>query len=187
SLGILTPEKADRLRKAGVDRVNHNLETSEHHFGRIVTTHQYTERLSTVQTIKDAGMEVCCGGIVGMGEADEDVVGLAFALRTLGVDSVPVNFFDPRPGTPLESLPRPSPRWCLKVLAMFRLVHPRADVRAAGGREACLRSLQPFALCAVSSIFTSGYLTTPGMTPAQDHQMIADLGFEIEEEPPLLT
>jgi biotin synthase len=178
SLGVLTAEKARRLKEAGVDRFNHNLETSERFFPEVVTTHGFADRVSTIRLAKEAGMEACCGGIVGMGEDDDDVVELAFALRELAVESVPVNFLDPRPGTPLGALPRVTPQYCLKVLCLFRFLHPRADLRVAGGREVNLRWLQPMALYAVNSIFTSGYLTTPGATPSQDHQMIRDLGFE---------
>ncbi|MBI4508916.1 MAG: biotin synthase BioB [Deltaproteobacteria bacterium] len=183
SMGMLTPEKARRLKEAGVDRFNHNLETSERFFPEVVTTHKWADRVKTVKVAKEAGMEACSGGIVGMGETEEDVLDLAYALREIEAESVPVNFLDPRPGTPLESLPRVTPAYCLKVLCMFRLVHPKADLRVAGGREVNLRWMQPMALYAVNSIFTSGYLTTPGAHPSQDHQMIRDMGFEIEEAP----
>jgi biotin synthase len=181
SLGHLTPDRAARLKAAGVDRFNHNLETSARYYPEVVSTHTYEDRVATVKIAKAAGLEACCGGIVGMGENQEDVVALASALRDLDVESAPVNFLDPRPGTPYEGIERLSPRYCLKVLAMFRFMLPRADLRVAGGREANLRWLQPMALYVVNSIFTSGYLTTPGASPPMDHQMIRDLGFEIEE------
>ncbi len=199
SLGELTPEKAQRLKAAGVDRFNHNLETSARMYPAIATTHTYDDRVATVKIAKAAGLQACCGGIVGMGEGPDDVVDLAFALRELEVESAPVNFLDPRPGTPFADLPRGpawlrqaggeaersllrlSPQYCLKVLAMFRFLLPRTDLRVAGGREVNLRWLQPLALYAVNSIFTSGYLTTPGATPSADHQMIRDMGFTIEE------
>ena len=181
SLGILTPEKAQRLKEAGVDRFNHNLETSERYYPEIVGSHTYADRVATVKMAKAAGMEACCGGIVGMGESDDDVLDLAFALRELAVESTPVNFLDPRPGTPLGDRPRLTPQHCLRVLALFRFLLPRTDLRAAGGREVTLRWLQPLALYAVNSIFTSGYLTTPGAAPSADHQMIRDMGFTIEE------
>ncbi len=181
SLGLLTEDKARRLKEAGVDRFNHNLETSERFFSEVATTHTWADRVNTVKLAKAAGMEACAGGIVGMGESQDDVIDLAFALREVGADSVPVNFLDPRPGTPFAKLERMSPTQCLKTLAMFRFVHPRADLRVAGGREVNLRWMQPFALYCVNSIFTSGYLTTPGATPSTDHQMIRDLGFEWEE------
>jgi biotin synthase len=180
SLGLLTPAKAERLAAAGVDRFNHNLETSERHFGTIVTTHTWADRVNTVRAARAAGMETCCGGIVGLGEDDEDVIDLALALRELEVDSVPVNFLDPRPGTPLSGYTRVSPTHALATLCMFRFLHPRADLRVAGGREVTLRSLQPLALYPANSIFTNGYLTTGGAEANQDLQMIADLGFELE-------
>ncbi len=180
SLGLLTPEKARRLAEAGIDRFNHNLETSERHFAKIVSTHTWADRVETVRIARAAGMETCCGGIVGMGEAEEDVLDLAYALRELEVDSVPVNFLDPRPGTPLGESSRVEPTYALKVLCMFRFLHPRADLRVAGGREVNLRSLQAMALYPANSIFTSGYLTTGGNRPDVDVQMIRDLGFEIE-------
>jgi biotin synthase len=181
SLGNLTPDKAARLKAAGVDRFNHNLETSESYYPEVVSTHSYRDRVETVKIAKAAGLEACSGGIVGMGESKDDIVELAFALRELEVESTPVNFLDPRPGTPFAGLPRPTPQHCLRVLAMFRFLLPRTDLRVAGGREVNLRWLQPLALYAVNSIFTSGYLTTPGATPSADHQMIRDLGFEVEE------
>jgi len=181
SLGNLTAEKASRLKAAGVDRFNHNLETSERYYPAVVSSHTYEDRVATVKIAKAAGMEACCGGIVGMGESLDDVVDLAFALRELDVESTPVNFLDPRPGTPFADLPRMTPQHCLRVLSMFRFLLPRTDLRVAGGREVNLRWLQPLALYAVNSIFTSGYLTTPGAAPSADHQMIRDLGFEVEE------
>jgi biotin synthase len=128
-------------------------------------------------------MEICSGGIVGMGESQEDVLDLGYALRELGADSVPINFLDPRPGTPLGERPRVEPTYALRVLCAFRFLHARADLRVAAGRETVLRSLQAFALYPANSIFTSGYLTTSGNQPSVDHQMIRDLGFEIEEVP----
>lgn len=184
SLGILTEESAKRLADAGVDRFNHNLETSERLYPSIVGSHTYQDRVRTCQLAKDAGMDICSGGIVGLGEEREDVIDLCFALRDLDADSIPVNFLNPRPGTPLgERGNGLTPHYCLKVLALFRFVHPRKDLRVAGGREVNLRSLQPLALYAVNSIFTDGYLTTDGAKPSADHQMILDMGFEIEEVP----
>jgi biotin synthase len=181
SLGLLTEDKAKRLAEAGVDRFNHNLETSERFFAEVASTHTWADRVNTVKLAKAAGMEACTGGIVGMGETQDDVIDLAFALADVNADSVPVNFLDPRPGTPFAKLERMSPSQCLKTLAMFRFVHPKADLRVAGGREVNLRWMQPLALYCVNSIFTSGYLTTPGATPSTDHQMIKDLGFEWQE------
>lgn len=180
SLGLLTEAKARRLAEAGVDRFNHNLETSERYFDQVVSTHTYRDRVETVRLAKEAGMTTCCGGIVGLGESEEDLLDLAFTLRELEVDSVPVNFLDPRPGTPMAWRDRIDPRYALRVLCLFRFLHPRADLRVAGGREVTLRSLQPLALYPANSLFTQGYLTTGGAAASDDHQMIADLGFELE-------
>lgn len=180
SLGLLQDGQAEALKAAGIDRYNHNLETSPRHFPQIVTTHGIEQRMDTVRRAKAAGLEACCGGIVGMGEDEEDRVDLALELRELEVESVPLNFLDPRPGTPLEGSTRLSPAECVQTLAMVRMVHPRADVRIAGGREVVLRSLQPLALHAANSMFTDGYLTTPGAAPSEDLQMIRDAGFEPE-------
>ena len=180
SLGILTAAKAQRLKTSGVDRFNHNLETSERHYEKIVSTHTWRDRVETVQLAKDAGMDTCCGGIVGLGESEDDLLDLAFALRDLDVDSVPVNFLDARPGTPLAGYPLVEPGYALRALCMFRFVHPRTDLRVAGGRELTLRALQAMALYPANSIFTQGYLTTGGATAHADHQMIKDAGFELE-------
>ncbi|MEZ4366243.1 MAG: biotin synthase BioB [Kofleriaceae bacterium] len=180
SLGILTEAKAQRLAAAGVDRFNHNLETSERYYDQIVSTHAWKDRVETVRLAKAAGMDTCVGGIVGLGERDDDLLDLAFTLRDLDVDSVPVNFLDARPGTPLAGRPQVEPGYALRALCMMRLVHPRTDLRVAGGRELTLRSLQVQALYPANSIFTQGYLTTTGASPAGDHQMILDAGFELE-------
>ena len=180
SLGILTEAKAQRLASSGVDRFNHNLETSERHYATIVSTHTWQDRVQTVKLAKAAGMDTCVGGIVGLGESEEDLLDLAFALRDLDVDSVPVNFLDARPGTPLAGSPLVEPGFALRALCMFRFVHPRTDLRVAGGREITLRALQAMALYPANSIFTQGYLTTGGATPHADHQMIKDAGFELE-------
>lgn len=180
SLGLLTAAKAQRLASSGVDRFNHNLETSERHYEKIVSTHTWADRVETIQHAKAAGMDTCCGGIVGLGESEDDLLDLAFALRDLDVDSVPVNFLDARPGTPLAAYPLVEPGYALRALCMFRFVHPRTDLRVAGGREITLRALQAMALYPANSIFTQGYLTTGGATPSADHQMIKDAGFELE-------
>ncbi|MBI2930259.1 MAG: biotin synthase BioB [Planctomycetes bacterium] len=182
SLGILEDGQAERLKASGLDRFNHNLETSERRFPEICSTHAYDDRVRTVRAAQSAGLEACSGGIIGMGESDEDVVEMAFNARALGATSVPVNFFDPRPGTSLAGCPPPSPAKCLLALCLFRFVNPSRDIRAAGGREKNLRSLQALALYPCNSIFTGGYLTTPGNRPNEDHQMIHDLGFVIEED-----
>jgi len=180
SLGLLTAAKAERLASAGIDRFNHNLETSERHYEKIVSTHKWSDRVETVRLAKAAGMDTCVGGIVGLGESEEDLLDLAFSLRELDVDSVPVNFLDARPGTPLANYPLVEPGFALRALCMMRFVHPRTDLRVAGGRELTLRSLQVQALYPANSIFTQGYLTTGGASLESDHQMIRDAGFELE-------
>jgi biotin synthase len=177
SLGLLEPGQADQLAGAGVDRYNHNLETSKRFFPEIVGSHAWEDRVATVRAAKDAGLEACCGGILGMGETEDDRIELAFALRELEVESVPVNFLNPRPGTPLGDRPRLTPQECLKSLAMFRLVHPSKDVRISAGREVCLGTLQPLALYAANSFFTNGYLTTEGQGTSNDWHMIEEAGF----------
>lgn len=178
SLGLLKDGQADALKAAGIDRYNHNVETSPNHFENIVSTHTIDDRVNTVRKAKRAGLEACCGGILGLGEGPEDWVDMALLLRELEVESVPLNFLDPRPNTPLKDVQKMAARECLKALAMFRFVHPETDVRVAGGREAVLGHLQALALYAANSIFTNGYLTTPGAEPSDDWQMITQAGFE---------
>jgi biotin synthase len=178
SLGILKPGQASKLAEAGVDRYNHNIETSQRHFPNIVHTHRWSDRVDTIREAKSHGLEACCGGIMGLGEDEEDRVDMAIALRELEVESVPVNFLDPRPGTPLSEAPRLNPAQCLRALAMFRFACPAADVRVAGGREVSLGSMQPLALWAANSMFTNGYLTTGGAQASDDWRMIQQAGFE---------
>ncbi|MEN0110008.1 MAG: biotin synthase BioB, partial [Planctomycetota bacterium] len=177
-LGLLTDEHARRLAAAGVDRVNHNLNTSDRYYAEICTTHTHADRVDTLRAVRDAGMEMCSGGIVGMGEQPADVVQMAVQLRDLGVHSIPVNFLNSIEGTPLGEREDLDPRYCLKVLAMFRLVNPDREVRIAGGRELHLRSLQALGLYLANSIFVGDYLTTEGQPPQADYDMVADLGFE---------
>jgi biotin synthase len=183
-LGLLREGQAELLAEAGVHRYNHNLNTSRDRYGRIATTHTYEQRVETVERVKAAGISPCSGVIIGMGEKDEEIVGMALALRALDVDSIPVNFLNAIPGTPLEGAGRVSARKALKVLALFRFVCPDKEIRVAGGREITLRSLQPLALYAANSLFVGDYLTTPGQEVSRDHQMIEDLGFEIERYAP---
>ena len=178
-LGLLNEEKAKVLKQAGVERVNHNLNTSRRHHGKICTTHTYDDRVATVRTVREAGLSTCCGGIMGMGETEEDVIDWALALKDLDVDSIPVNFLHPIPGTPLETLREVTPQRCLKILCLVRFINPSKEVRVGGGREVNLRSLQPLSLYPANSIFVNGYLTTGGQKASEAHQMIADLGFEI--------
>lgn len=179
-LGLLNPEQTDRLAQAGVDRVNHNLNTSEDYHAEICTTHSFEDRSQTVQHVKAAGITTCSGGILGMGESDDDIIDLALSLRSLDVTSVPVNFLIPIPGTPFEKLSELNPRRCLRILCLFRFLLPAQEIRIAGGREVHLRSLQPLGLYAANSIFVGDYLTTAGQTAHQDFEMIRDAGFVLE-------
>ncbi|GIX04111.1 MAG: biotin synthase [Planctomycetaceae bacterium] len=178
-LGLLTAEQARQLKAAGVDRVNHNLNTSRAFYPRICSTHTYQDRLETLRACQQAGLELCSGLIVGMGETPQDLVDVAFEIRDLGVHSTPVNFLHAIDGTPLQGVSLLNPRECLKVLCMFRLVNPTVELRISGGREVHLRSLQPLGLYAANSMFVSDYLTTKGQPPEADYQMVADLGFEV--------
>ena len=177
---ILKDGQADRLKEAGVDRYNHNINTSASHFDRITTTHTYDDRIDTITKAKDAGMSPCSGIIVGMGETDEEIVEMAYSLRDLGADSIPVNFLNPINGTPLEGRRTVTPHKCLKVLSLFRFICPDKEIRASGGREISLRSLQSLALYPANSIFIGDYLTTKGQESEEDYRMIEDLGFEID-------
>ena len=181
SLGLLSEEQAKRLKNAGVDRYNHNLESSERFYSSFCTTHDFSDRVATAKTAKAAGLELCSGGLIGMGENLQDRVDLAFALRELDADSIPVNFLDPRPGTPLEGLSRLTPADCLRTLAMFRFVNPDKEIRIAGGREACIGSMQVLSLYAANSMFTVGYLTTSGQGYQADMDMIRHAGFAVTE------
>ncbi|MER7904299.1 biotin synthase BioB [Streptomyces sp. NPDC052071] len=179
-LGLLSEGQADRLRSAGADAYNHNLNTSEGTYGDITTTHTYADRVDTVQQAQAAGLSACSGLIAGMGETDVDLVDVVFSLRALDPDSVPVNFLIPMEGTPLAKDWHLTPQRCLRILAMVRFVCPDVEVRLAGGREVHLRSMQPLALNLVNSIFLGDYLTSEGQSGQTDLDMIADAGFEVE-------
>ena len=185
-LGLLNRDQAQRLAEAGVDRINHNLNTSRRYYQEICTTHTYQDRMETLRVASNAGMELCSGLIVGMGETREDVVDCVLDLQGLNVASIPVNFLHAIDGTPLERTHELDPRYCLKVLCLLRLAHPATEIRIAGGREVNLRSMQALGLYAANSMFVSDYLTTKGQPPEADYQMIADLGFEIVTSGPEL-
>ena len=178
-LGLLSDAQAERLREAGVDRVNHNLNTSEAFYSDICSTHTYQDRVRTIEAVKKAQLSPCCGGIFGMGETDDDIVQLARELRELDVDSIPINFLVPIQGTPLEKQHTLTPTKCLAILCLYRFWNPSKEIRIAGGREFHLRSLQSLGLYVADSIFIGDYLTTCGQEPTEDLQMISDLGFEV--------
>ena len=180
SLGLLNSEQATELKAAGVDRINHNLNTSEAYHPAICTTHTYQDRVDTLKQARAAGLELCSGGIVGMGEGDEDLVDLALALQEVQPDSIPLNMLYPVEGTPFDEMKHLTPARCLKILCLFRFFHPKTEIRAAGGREKNLRSLQPLALYIADSLFVDGYLTTPGLAHQEVWKMIEDMGFTVE-------
>jgi biotin synthase len=180
SLGLLNGDQARQLKEAGVDRINHNLNTSEAYHPSICTTHTYQDRLATLQHARAAGLELCSGGIVGMGEQDEDLVDLALSLQEVQPDSIPLNMLYPVEGTPFGNQQNLTPARCLTILCLFRFFHPKTEIRAAGGREKNLRSLQPLALYVADSLFVDGYLTTPGLAHQEVWKMIEDMGFTVE-------
>lgn len=182
-LGLVTEEQAFKLKAAGVDRFNHNINTSANHHANITTTHGYEDRVNTIENVKKAGISPCSGVICGMGETDKDIIDMAFALKDLDADSIPVNFLHPVKGTKLENMDELTPIRCLKILSLFRFVNPTKEIRIAGGREYNLRSLQNLGLFIANSIFIGDYLTTDGQDAKEDYQLIKDLGFEIEENP----
>ncbi len=180
-MGLLDDDEAETLRAAGVDRYNHNLNTAESHYGEICTTHTYTDRVETVGAVARSGISPCSGVIVGMGESRDELVRVALELRTLAVDSIPVNFLIPIEGTPLEgSQAKIDPRFALRVLAMFRFVCPDREIRMSAGREIHLGTLQPLGLYPANAIFVADYLTEQGQAPEEDWRMIEELGFTIE-------
>ena len=181
SVGLMNEEEARALKAAGVGWVNHNLNTSERFHPSICSTHTFADRVQTVRSVQAAGLSTCCGGIIGMGESDEDVIDLALSLRELAVDSLPVNFLHPIDGTPLGGANFLDPLRALKALCVFRFTNPTAEIRAAGGRERNLREWQSLALFPANSLFVRGYLTTPGQSPDEARRMIEYMGFEVEE------
>jgi biotin synthase len=180
SLGILTRDQAFRLAGGGVHRYNHNLETSRSFFPRIVSTHTWEERYETCMLVHEAGMELCCGVIIGMGETTEHRIEMLEQLREVGPAEVPVNFLNPRPGTPLGGRPLLDPMEAIKWIALFRLALPDVILRYAGGREVTLRELQAMGMTSgINALIVGNYLTTLGRPPSQDIQMLDDLRMPI--------
>ena len=179
-LGTLTEGAANQLKEVGVTRYNHNLETARSFFPEIVSTHTYEERVKTIQVVKAAGLEVCCGGIVGLGETPEQRIELAFTLKELDVDAVPINVLNPIKGTKLEGKIPLQPMEILKIFALFRFILPSKNIRYAGGRETNLRDLQALGLSAgINGMLIGNYLTTFGRAIEEDKQMIRDIGLQI--------
>jgi biotin synthase len=180
SVGLVDEAKARTLKQAGVDRLNHNLNTSERHYPAICSTHTYAERIATLEAARAVGLDSCSGLIIGMGERDSDVVEVALELRRLEVPSIPVNFLIPIEGNPVRDDGSLTPERCLRVLALFRLANPRSEIRAAGGREGHLGAMEPLALYPANSLFVEGYLTTIGKSAVPTYRMIRDAGFVVE-------
>lgn len=180
SAGLMGDEHAAILKEAGLDRMNHNLNTSERRYAEITNTHTYADRVATLGAAKRAGIESCSGMIVGMGEASIDIVEVAYKLRELEVPSIPVNFLIPIEGNQVQEDGSLTPERCLRALALMRFVNPTAEIRIAGGREGHLRSMQPFGLYPANSLFVEGYLTTKGDPVEDTYAMIRDAGFEVE-------
>nr|WP_246199393.1 biotin synthase BioB [Sodalinema gerasimenkoae] len=179
ALGEVTPEQAEELAEAGVTRYNHNLEASENFFPEIVSTHSWRDRVQTVKNLKAAGIQACTGGILGMGESWGDRLDLAFALRELEVESIPLNLLNPREGTPLGDRDRLDPYEALKAIAIFRLILPTRILRYAGGREAVMGELQALGLkSGLNAMLIGHYLTTMGQPPEKDKEMLESLGLE---------
>jgi biotin synthase len=180
SLGIIDARTAAILKEAGVETYHHNLETAGSFFPKICTTHDYREDMGTVRAARDAGLKVCSGGILGLGESPAQRVELAMTLRELEVDSVPLNFLNPIKGTPLEKADFITPLQCLAAIAIFRFILPRARISVCGGREANLRDLQSWIFMAgASGTMIGNYLTTTGRPPEQDWQMLKDLDLKV--------
>lgn len=185
SLGIIDRDTAVKLKEAGAGAYHHNLETSRSFFPRICSTHDYDEDIATVREAKKAGLRVCCGGIFGMGESMAQRIELACTLRDLDVDSVPMNFLNPIPGTPLAGADYLTPMECLHTIALFRMILPAKRIIICGGRERNLRELQSWIFFAgASGVMIGAYLTTSGRDEARDHLLLRDLGLEIASRRP---
>lgn len=182
SLGIMSTDQLKKLKKSGLKRFHHNLETAESFFSNMCTTHSYSDRVETVKKAKEAGLEVCCGGIFGIGENPEQRVELALALRELDVESIPLNILNPIEGTKTADSGSLKPLDALRLIAMFRFIHPDKEIGVIGGRESQMRDVQSFVLVSgASTILAGNYLTTSGRSSELDVQMVKDLGLEIEK------
>ncbi|MDR2676972.1 MAG: biotin synthase BioB [Puniceicoccales bacterium] len=180
SIGFVTRSQAKKLKEAGITRINHNLNTGRNFYPRICTTHTYSERIANIEMLQALGFEICCGGIVGMGESDEDVIDMLLDVRQIAPECVPINFLIPIQGTPLGTADtqKLTPEYCLKVLMLARLLNPRADVRCAAGRELYLKNHHAAMFQSVSSIFAAGYLTASGDGIEKTIKLIQECGFE---------
>ncbi len=183
SLGFLTPERVKRLKEAGMRRFNDNLQTSREYYTNIVSTHSYDTRLQTLDYLKQEGMDLCSGGIFGMGESKEDRIKLAFELKQYAPECVPVNILNPRLGTPLEHTPKIDPKEVVKTIAVYRFILPKSNIKLAGGREQGLGEHQVLALRAgANGMITGGYLTTDGNSFEADKALLREAGLEPAED-----
>ena len=182
SAGLMNKEATLKLKEAGLDRLNHNLNTSEAFYKNICTTHTFADRLNTLKAAKEVGLSICSGLIVGMGEKAQDVIEVAIRLRELEAPSIPVNFLVPVEGNLLSKPQGLTPEYCLRVLCLFRFLNPTAEIRVAAGREGHLRSLEVMSLYVANSLFLEGYLNTKGSSRLKTLRMIKDAGFEIKSE-----
>ncbi|MBI3602677.1 MAG: biotin synthase BioB [Candidatus Omnitrophica bacterium] len=182
STGLVTVQGAIELKSAGLDQLNHNLNTSEAFYPNICTTHTFADRINTLLAARSAGIHLCSGMIVGMGESHQDVIEVAKRLRSLKAESIPVNFLVPIEGNQLSVPQGLTPEFCLRVLCLFRFLNPPAEIRVGAGREGHLRSMEVLALYPASSLFLQGYLNTKGSSNARTLRMIKDAGFEIKSD-----
>ena len=182
STGLLDFEGARKLKEAGLDRLNHNLNTSEKHYPNICTTHTFQDRLNTLAAGRAAGIQLCSGLIAGMGEKAEDIIEVAMRLRELKAESIPVNFLIPIEGNVLDHSQDLTPEYCLRILCLYRFLNPTCELRMAAGREGHLRGMEVLGLYPANSLFLQGYLNTKGSSNAKTLRMIKDAGFTIKSE-----
>ena len=182
SAGIMDENNARLLKQAGLDRLNHNLNTAPSQYSKICTTHTFADRLNTLKAARNADLEVCSGIIAGMGETAKELVELAIMLHNLEAKSIPINFLLPIVGNKLEIAQNLSPEYCLKILCLFRFINPQAEIRTAAGREHHLRSMEVMSLYPANSLFLDGYLNTRGKSRQDTLQMIIDAGFTIKSD-----
>lgn len=179
SLGCITYEQAVQLKEAGLSRYHHNVETSSDYYGKICDTHTYQDRIATIKNVFQAGLEVCCGGIIGLGEDLPQRIRMAFEIKALGANSIPVNILNPIPGTPLARMPKLPPEEILRSIAVFRLILPRATLRYAGGRSNLGEFQKTGFKAGINAMMVGNYLTTTGKKIAEDLAIIKELGFEV--------
>ena len=182
SAGLMDENAAKKLKEAGLDRLNHNLNTSERNYPNICTTHTFQDRVNTLSAARNVGLEICSGMIAGMGETPDDIINIALRLKKFNARSIPINFLIPIDGNVLTKVKNLSPEYCLRILCLFRFLNPTSEIRVAAGREGHLRSLEVMALYPANSLFLDGYLNTKGERTAKTLRMIKDAGFDIKSE-----